>query len=205
MENNKFFFIENSENLEFNVDKNQEVNHAFLIISNSKLDLNVNYNLLEGAKANTKVISLIYGDADAKLSFNSYSNAHNAEFTVKATTLGLNKSVTALTANSKVEKTIRNNKVSQKLTGLILSKDAKITGEPNLRIDTEEIYAQHALNIGALNKEEMFYLQSKGISSPQAKKLIIWGLVTEVLKDLDETDKERYVQIIEQIMEENND
>ena len=205
MENTNFFFVQNSQELEFNVNKNEEINHAYLVISNSNIELKVHYNLSKEAKAHVKMIGLIYGDANAKLQFNSYSNSHNAEFTVKATTLGLNKSTSALIANSKVEKTIRNNKVNQKLTGLILSKHAKITGEPNLRIDTEEIYAQHALNIGSLNKEEMFYLQSKGISSSQAKKLIIWGLVTEVINDLDEETKQEYIQIIEKIMKENND
>lgn len=199
---NNFWFVDQSVNNYFLVEQNQEINHYYLVIANDNLELNLEYEL--GLEAIVNVTALVISNNQAKVNLNlkSYSKSLGANFNGQVTVLGLKQSESKISLYSQVEPNIKHNKVNQQILGLILSDKARITGEPNLKIDTDEILAKHALNIGSLNKEELFYLQTKGISQHEAQRLIISGLINEVLLGLEETEQKKYLSLIEQAMQE---
>ena len=67
---------------------------------------------------------------------------------------------------------------------------------PNLYIDEFEVSANHSANIGSFNKNEIFYLQSRGISKNEAIKLLIKGFLTNNLK-INEEEKEEITKKID--------
>lgn len=68
--------------------------------------------------------------------------------------------------------------------------------KPNLYIDEYDVVANHSAWIGTFNNDELFYLQSRGISYDEAIKLLINGFLTDKLNITDKA-KEDIIEIID--------
>lgn len=70
----------------------------------------------------------------------------------------------------------------EKNMNLVLSEGARADAVPNLEIATGEIVgAGHAATVGRFDDEHLFYLMSRGIPEPAARRLIVHGFFTEVI------------------------
>ena len=68
---------------------------------------------------------------------------------------------------------------------LLLTEGARADSVPNLEIETGEIVgAGHASATGRFDDEQLFYLMSRGISEPVARRLVVRGFFGEVLHQL---------------------
>jgi Fe-S cluster assembly protein SufD len=56
--------------------------------------------------------------------------------------------------------------------GLILARDAYLDAAPVLGVPAHHVSASHATNIGSLDEEELFYVQSRGISRAVAERMM---------------------------------
>jgi len=56
--------------------------------------------------------------------------------------------------------------------GLILSRDARLTAAPVLAVPTRGVAASQSSSIGSLDEDELFYVQSRGISRALAERMI---------------------------------
>ncbi|OGY29302.1 MAG: hypothetical protein A3F35_01175 [Candidatus Woykebacteria bacterium RIFCSPHIGHO2_12_FULL_45_10] len=80
---------------------------------------------------------------------------------------------------------------------LLLSKDAKAEAIPSLEIHENEIKAGHASTVGAVDDEMLFYLQSRGITQEEAKRMIVQGYLTGISERLPEKEKEKLSKFLE--------
>ena len=82
---------------------------------------------------------------------------------------------------------------------LLLSDGARADSVPNLEIETGEIVgAGHASTTGRFDDEQLFYLQSRGIPSDIARRLVIRGFFAEIVSKLkNEELEERLMQRID--------
>jgi Fe-S cluster assembly protein SufD len=67
---------------------------------------------------------------------------------------------------------------------LLLSPDAKATSLPNLEIEADDVRCSHGATVGQLDREEMFYLMSRGLSRREAERLVVFGFLAEALERL---------------------
>lgn len=66
---------------------------------------------------------------------------------------------------------------------LILSDGARADSVPNLEIETGEIEgAGHASATGRFEDEQLFYLMSRGIDEPTARRLVVLGFLNEIVQ-----------------------
>ena len=56
---------------------------------------------------------------------------------------------------------------------LMLTKDTKMHTRPILDIHTKEIECSHGCTISNINKEHMYYLQSRGFDKDSAKDILV--------------------------------
>jgi Fe-S cluster assembly protein SufD len=56
--------------------------------------------------------------------------------------------------------------------GLILARDAYLDAAPVLAVPTHHVSASHATSVGSLDEEELFYVQSRGISRAVAERMM---------------------------------
>jgi Fe-S cluster assembly protein SufD len=68
---------------------------------------------------------------------------------------------------------------------LVLSEGTRAESIPNLEIQTGDILgAGHASATGRFDDEQLFYLQSRGISEEQARRLVVIGFLAEIVQKI---------------------
>ncbi|HEX6694367.1 MAG TPA: Fe-S cluster assembly protein SufD [Longimicrobiales bacterium] len=67
---------------------------------------------------------------------------------------------------------------------LLLSRTAEATSLPNLEIEADDVRCSHAATVGQLDKEELFYIMSRGIARREAERLVVFGFFGDVLDRL---------------------
>jgi Fe-S cluster assembly protein SufD len=70
---------------------------------------------------------------------------------------------------------------------LLLSNGAEIDSKPQLEIYADDVQARHGSTVGQLNPEELFYLNSRGISTKKALPLLSYGFLSDVIYQMTET------------------
>ncbi|MCU1578932.1 MAG: sufD [Rhodoglobus sp.] len=74
---------------------------------------------------------------------------------------------------------------------LVLSEGARADSIPNLEIETGEILgAGHASATGRFDDEQLFYLQARGISEEEARRLVVIGFLSEIVQRIGNTELE---------------
>ncbi len=74
-------------------------------------------------------------------------------------------------------------RVSQISQSMSLSDDARVTTEPQLMIEADDVKASHGATMGQLQPDEVFYLQSRGINAQTAKQILLKGFVHDLFQD----------------------
>jgi Fe-S cluster assembly protein SufD len=64
---------------------------------------------------------------------------------------------------------------------LLLSDDATADTKPQLEIYADDVKCTHGATIGQLNDESIFYLRSRGIDTPTAKRMLIHAFAGEII------------------------
>ena len=63
---------------------------------------------------------------------------------------------------------------------LLLSPQSKAYSKPNLEIFADDVKASHGATIAQLNAEDLFYLQSRGLTKKEAQEFLIEGFCKEL-------------------------
>lgn len=64
---------------------------------------------------------------------------------------------------------------------LLLAEDARADPAPFLEIEANDVRCSHGTSVGQPSRDQVFYLQSRGLSPAQAERLIVKGFFQEVL------------------------
>lgn len=71
---------------------------------------------------------------------------------------------------------------------LLLDSTAEIDSKPELEIFNDDVKATHGSTVGQLSPEEIFYLQSRGLSKEKAIELLSLGFVAELISDVSNSE-----------------
>ena len=74
----------------------------------------------------------------------------------------------------------------QECRNLLLSKRAHVDAIPGLEILANDVRCTHAAAIAQIDKEQLFYLRSRGLPEPQAQRLVIEGFMAELIERFEE-------------------
>lgn len=169
----KYYLEENSEIKVF------KFNHALTLKEMGLVNLN-------GADAkfyqNLKTISCDKNKYDLMI----YHNAVNTTSLINNNGINVLKGELTFNVSTFVPNKIKGCTLKQQ-NHIINLTDNKCMVKPNLFIDEDDVIASHGALIGDFSKDELFYLQSRGLSEKAAKKLLIKGLL---LKDMPKYQKQ---------------
>jgi len=99
----------------------------------------------------------------------------------------------------KIKKGMKRANAFQTLKGIITSDQATVEVNPILLIDEFDVQAGHGATVGKIEEDQLYYLQSRGLSRSEAEKLIINGFLTPIIDEIeDEPLKERFVGLVNQ-------
>jgi Fe-S cluster assembly protein SufD len=65
---------------------------------------------------------------------------------------------------------------------LLLSDDATADTKPQLEIYADDVKCTHGATVGQLNDESIFYLRSRGLDTPTAKRMLIHAFAGEIVE-----------------------
>jgi Fe-S cluster assembly protein SufD len=73
---------------------------------------------------------------------------------------------------------------SQENRNLLLSEEARASSEPTLEILNNDVRCHHAATTSPLNKEQLFFARTRGLSDAQAEELLIQGFLRSSIEKL---------------------
>ncbi|WP_185873838.1 Fe-S cluster assembly protein SufD [Blattabacterium cuenoti] len=83
-----------------------------------------------------------------------------------------------------VNKYVKNINAFQKNNNILLSDKAIIYVKPQLEIFSNNVKCSHGCTIGNCSENELFYLQSRGISEKESRILLLLSFLEEILKNM---------------------
>ncbi len=93
-----------------------------------------------------------------------------------------------------VHKVAQKTDAKQTNRNLLLSDDAQIDTKPQLEIYADDVKCTHGATIGQIEENALFYLQSRGISEVEARKLLLMAFAEECVERMQSTMARAYMQ-----------
>ena len=141
---------------------------------------------ISGAGGSTRQVALYFAGGEQMHDFRTIQD-HDAPHTTsdllfKGAVQDSSRSV--YTGLIKIRKHARGTSAFQTNRNLTLSEGAWAESVPNLEIETNDVKCSHASTVGPIDPEQRFYLESRGIPTQIAERLIVLGFFDEVLDQL---------------------
>lgn len=143
-------------------------------------------NLLQGAGAEAYNYGMFYGDGEQVFDLVTQNIHEVGNTTSDMLTRGAldGKAKCIYRGLVKVCAGARNSNGYQKEETLLLSQDAEVDVIPDLVIDNNEVKCSHGATIKRLGEDELFYLQSRGLSKKQAQYKLVEGFFEHMIRKL---------------------
>lgn len=202
MEVTNFNFVSQQTN-EIIIENNQHQTNNFLIIPDEDIDFNLSVILKRCETKHIQIGIYNYHKHKIKCHINVQFLDQYNECDVNVIALGADQSNTQIEVKATVVS--ENNKIIQNIKGFLFSSQAFISGLPLLNIETNQIIASHGLAIGSLNKEQIFYLMSKGFDKNQVKKILLLSQFENLLSYCNDNEKQRYLEKINNLWSNKHD
>ena len=178
-------------NFEFNIDDgNISFNQFSVNIEKQNIKANLNKT-----NSTIKINNSYISKKSCLMDINTYHKFSNTSSYVYNAALTKDDGSVKLNVKTYVEKKKKNCIVNQDSKILSLNDTNENEINPILLIDEYESFAKHSAFIGKFNKDEMFYLKSRGIDEKSAIKLLVNGVLIGRL-DIDSLEKENLIELI---------
>lgn len=182
----KSFKTRINQTIQIEKDANVHMISGFLS-QNLEADLNVNLN---GENARAMVNAIVVSNDQQQQTVDvhmthfapySYGDMYN---------VGISNGYGRVTLNGieKIEKGMKQANAFQTLKGIILSDFSMVDVNPILLIDEYDVKAGHGATVGKIEEQQLYYLQSRGLSKIEAEKLIIKGYIKPILDEINDQD-----------------
>ena len=76
----------------------------------------------------------------------------------------------------------------------MLSDESEVDVKPELEIFADDVKCSHGSTCGEIDKEQMFYLRSRGITEEDAKNILIDAFLEEPMSCIDNTYIKDWIQ-----------
>jgi len=142
--------------------------------------------LLIGEKAQAHHITIAYAgekqnqDTGAKV----YHLAPRTKSTIKSKSLSKDGGITAYRGLVKIKKGAVDSTCSVTCDALMFDNKSQSNTYPAIDIDESEVDVVHEASVGKISEEQIFYLQSRGLSEEEALQLIVSGFIEPLMKEL---------------------
>jgi Fe-S cluster assembly scaffold protein SufB len=140
---------------------------------------------LAGAHASVNIINVCR--AEEKASQKSVTNVlHSAPHTrslVSSRGVAWDSATVDLSGLAKVENTAPGTVSRVECKALVLGDGAKARADPLLEILNNDVDCSHAASVSELDRDKIFYLQTRGLSEEKAKQMIVDGFLGEESPD----------------------
>ncbi len=146
---------------------------------------NVHINLA-GEHAEITLCGMAIGDKEQHIDNNTF--IHHAVPNCRSKELYKyvldDKSRGAFAGKILVAKDAQKTQAFQTNKNICLTRDARMNTKPQLEIYADDVKCSHGATVGQLNDDALFYLRSRGISEAEARMLLMFAFVDDVIEHI---------------------
>jgi len=141
---------------------------------------------MAGRGAHGEISAAYFGDGTQLLDFRTFQDHVAPDTTSNLLFKGAlgEKGASVYTGLIKIRPDARGTQAFQTNRNIKLSDDAWAESVPNLEIENNEVQCSHASTVGPVDPEQLFYLESRGVPTGRATRLIVRGFFDEVISGL---------------------
>lgn len=179
------------------LEEGARLKHVAVTLGGSVVRLNPSAHLA-GARSDAELLGAYFADAHQHLEQQVYVHHDGAETRSRVTYKG------ALQGDGARTVWIGDVLIGPKAVGtdtyeqnrnLVLTDGARADSVPNLEIETGDIVgAGHASATGRFDDEQLFYLQSRGITEEEARRLVVRGFLFEIVQQIGSPALQEHLQ-----------
>ena len=152
----------------------------------------------DGSIGDTKTVVVGTGKQTENFTTAVINHGKNSEGFILKHGVAKDRSTFIFNGIGKIEHGASGANAQQESRALMLSDQARADANPILLIDEDDVQAGHAASIGSVDPMQLFYLESRGIPTEDAKRLIIHGFLAPVVNQLPiEGVKKQLTEVIE--------
>lgn len=175
------------------LEKDAKLKHIVVSLGGSIVRINPSSHLA-GPGSDTEMLGVYFADAGQHLEQQVYVN-HDAPQTVSRVTykgaLNGEGAHTVWIGDVLIGREAVGTDSYEQNRNLVLSEGTRADSIPNLEIETGDIAgAGHASATGRFDDEHLFYLQARGITEDEARRLVVLGFLSEVVQKIGEPELE---------------
>jgi Fe-S cluster assembly protein SufB len=142
------------------------------------------YLMERGAKSNVLSVALANKGQHQDTGTKAVHLAPDTSSVIRSKSICLNGGRTTYRGLVKVKKGATDIKSSTKCDALIFDNKSRTDTYPYMEIDEEESSISHEASVGKINDEQLFYLESRGLSENEAVNMIVLGFIAEFVQEL---------------------
>lgn len=158
---------------------------------------------LDGAGAESRMYGLLFGSG--RQHFDNHTLHHHAHgdtySDIDLKVVLRDKALSAYTGLIRIEQDARNCEAYQTNRNLLLNSGTRVETIPELEILNEDVSCSHGATIGPIDPLEIFFLNSRGIPTPDAVRMIVTGFFASTLKQVPEDLRERIGVVVAERLE----
>lgn len=138
----------------------------------------------EGAKADHVTIAYAGKNQNQDTGAKVYHLAPRTSSTITSKSLSKNGGITAYRGLIKIKKGAKDSKCSVTCDALMFDNISQSNTFPSIDVEEKEVDLVHEASVGKISEEQLYYLQSRGLSEEQALQMIVSGFIEPLLKEL---------------------
>jgi Fe-S cluster assembly protein SufD len=141
---------------------------------------------LDGRGASGELLAVSFGEGDQMHDFRTLEDhvAPNTTSNMLFKGAVQDHSRAVYTGLIHIGKGARGSRAFQTNRNVKLSEGAWAESVPNLEIENNDVKCSHASAVGPVDEEQLFYLESRGLPTAIAERLVVLGFFEEVLERL---------------------
>lgn len=178
------------------VKENAHARFYFCYFGKDDINARLHYNINKNARVEHNVVFFVSGSQKFYLneSYQFISTGSFGRFNVNGFVGG--KARSNFVGNIMIDKGAQKTDSRLEASTYLLSETAQSVMVPSLQIEANDVKAGHAGKVSHISEEDLFYLNSRGLSETQAKELIVEGLFLEFVSELDDATKKNILNIV---------
>lgn len=143
---------------------------------------------IKGAGSKVEMLSLAVADADQEIDQRTLQThaAPHATSDLLFKNVLKDDATTIFSGLIKVDRDAQQTDAYQTNRNLLLSDSAEANSLPGLEIEANDVKCSHGATTAQIDKEEIFYMNARGIPQSAAQELIVHGFFEEILERIDD-------------------
>jgi len=157
-----------------------------LIVHNSGVTLLYPCSILLGERARSDFIGIAFASdgQNQDTGHKVYHLASNTKSTVQSKSISQGSGITVYRGVLKIKKGAKNCKSNVQCDALMLDPESKSDTVPYIEVHDNTADIGHEATTGKISEEQIFYLQTRGLSDDDARKMVVSGFIEPMVKEL---------------------